>query len=119
VYWQPEIIIDGVIYAQGLGMHAPDPFSTPNSNCTYFTDVGFTPGRGRAAWRLNGAYSTFQARIGLAEQDGREFPEFSDGVVFRVYLDSQPIYQSAPVFFSTPPLDIVLDIAGGPSSPWR
>jgi hypothetical protein len=111
VYWQPDIVIDGVIYEKGLGMHAPAPGARPNPNCTYFQDVGHISARGTVAWTLDGAYETFLSRIALAEQNGAEFS--SDGVIFRVYLDGKLIYDSRVVLFSTPPIDIALDISGG------
>ena len=49
----------------------------------------------------------------VSEQGGQEFPGGNDGVIFRVYLDGQLIHDSGPVLYSTPPIDIALDISGG------
>ena len=111
VYWQDHIVIDGVLYPKGLGMHAPNPSAVPNPDCANFQNVPITPGRGRAEWKLDGMYATFRARIGLAEQGGDEFG--GDGVVFRAYLDGEPVFQSGTVLFSTPPIDVELDVIGG------
>jgi hypothetical protein len=123
VYWQPDIVIDGVVYPKGIGMHPPDPTEIPSSNCRYFVDRSFVPGSGTAAWKLNGAYQTFLATIALAEQNGSEPCYYNydaeetwcdgNGVVFRVYLDGQLIYSSSPIYFETPPLDISLNVSGG------
>src|SRR6266498_3325304 len=52
VYWQPDIVIDGIVYSNGIGMHAPDYYEIPNPNCQYYAERPFVPGRGTAAWQL-------------------------------------------------------------------
>jgi choice-of-anchor A domain-containing protein len=108
VYWQPDIVVDGVRYEKGISMHAPNPGASPLSTCR-FHDQGqpYHSGRGRTAWDLGGRFDRFSATIALAEAWGND--PHRGSVVFRVYVDDVLRYESPVVTAPTLPLNLAID----------
>ena len=112
VYWQPDMVMDGVVYRKGIGTHAPDPAGTPDASCRFYSAQSLDQRLGRAAWDLHG-YDRFSATIGLAEAAGQEPTTYSDGVVFRIYVDGVAHFDSGVVLFSTSPIVVSFDVSAG------
>lgn len=115
VYWMPNIIIDGITYDKGIALIPPSIFDPPGlyQNCRYANEPSAPGTVARAAWKLNGQYESFSARIGLAQETYGEPNSGYNGAIYRVYLDDRLIYESGVVLFETPPIDISLNIEGG------
>jgi hypothetical protein len=75
----------GITYTHGLMAHAPSQIH----------------------YSLSGRFRLLNTQI-LTQED----VDCGDGVVFRVFLDGQEVYSSSPVYPSTPPETIQLDVAG-------
>ena len=82
VYWQTEIRIDGVYYAKGLGMHAPE------------AGIGFV------SYKVPKGFTKFLSLIGMAQQDPSP-PCASGDVRFRVFVNDELKFASDIVRFGT------------------
>jgi hypothetical protein len=112
VYWQPNMVIDGVTYAHGLGMHPPEPPETIDASCRFFQTQTLQLDRAFAAWSLAG-YDRFAATIGMAEENGQETTSGANGVRFRAYVDGTLRFESDMVDYTTPPTEVMVDTTGG------
>lgn len=111
VYWQPDIVVDGVRYAKGISMHPPALEQAPQTSCRFHDGAQpYFPGRGRAAWDLAGRFDRFLATIALSELGGRDF--YGAFAVFRIYVDGLLRYESPVVGADTPPIGVVVEVAG-------
>ncbi len=84
------LILDGVSYARGLGMHAP------------------LSGAATADYAIGGA-TTFKATIGINDYTTGTF----GSVIFRVYVDNVLQYTSATLSSISSPIDVSINTTGG------
>ena len=84
------LVLDGVNFARGLGMHAP------------------TSGVSTADYAINGATS-FKATIGINDYTTGTF----GSVVFRVYVDNVLQYTSSTLSSTSVPIDLSINTNGG------
>jgi choice-of-anchor A domain-containing protein len=111
VYWQPDIVVDGVRYDKGIGMHTPSIGAGPQTSCRFYDPAQpYSSGRGRTAWNLAGRFDRFVATIALSENWSNE--PSNGSVKFRVYVDNVLRYESPVVIAQTVPLDVAIDTAG-------
>lgn len=109
-YWQPKIIIDGVTYTKGLGMHAPAPGAEVGADCQYHSDLPYEDGIAKVQWQLGGKFNSFSAVVGLAEVNGED-PTTGE-VMFTVRLDDEETWSSGIVTGETAPIPLQLDVTG-------
>ncbi len=84
------LVLDGVTYARGLGMHAP------------------TSGVSTADFAINGATS-FKTTIAINDYTTGSF----GSVVFRVYVDNVVQYTSGVISSTSAPIDLNINTTGG------
>ena len=84
------LVLDGVTFARGLGMHAP------------------TSGVSTADYAITGA-TTFRATIGINDYTTGTYGT----VVFRVYVDGNLHYTSSTLTSTSAPIDLAIDTTGG------
>lgn len=117
------ILIDGVLYDHGVGMHAPPFGGVPNDDTCKFYDesLPYEEGRAKGRWVLGGGFATFSALLGLAMNSPEEptgevvFIVRGDGVELGV---SDPVDGGAPVAMEVDvsgvsELELVVDANGG------
>ncbi len=110
VYYGPgqAMVVDGITYPHGLGMHPPSSTEAASTACPYHQSVTSPAGHAKAAWSLGGGYGTFKARLGIATPECTTM----NGVVYRVYGDSTLLYSSPTVSNDTLLTDISVPITG-------
>ena len=92
VYWQPEVWIDGKIYAHAIGMHAP------------------SSGVGYAEFSIPHGAKYFKTVFGIARDD--EHPNAYGDATGRIYVDSESIWYgdtSGSAVIEVPVLEIPED----------